>query len=73
MWREVGDHPPIALILATCEGGFGRHLMVALYEPDRESWRGLAACRKPPEVPRRSTHMAKKGARAALSYCAAAP
>jgi hypothetical protein len=73
MWREVGDHPPIALILATCEGGFGRHLMVALYEPDRESWRGLAACRNAPGGAETFHPYGEKGARAALSYCAAAP
>jgi hypothetical protein len=47
--------------------------MVALYEPDRESWRGLAACRNAPGGAETFHPYGEKGARAALSYCAAAP
>jgi hypothetical protein len=47
--------------------------MVALYDPQREKWRRLAACRNAPGGAETFHPYGQKGALVALSYCARCP
>jgi hypothetical protein len=47
--------------------------MVALYEPHRETWRRLAACRSAPGGAETFHPYGRRGALVALSFCAQCP